>query len=731
MATKQVNIDIIAKDKTRQAMKSATTGVDKLKQSVFNLRNALVGIGAGVTLKSFVDVGRQVESLQIRLKFLFGSVEEGAKAFDVMSKFASKVPFSLEQIQAGAGNLAVVAKDAEELSRVLEITGNVASVTGLDFQTTAEQIQRSLSAGIASADIFRERGVRDLLGFKAGATVTAEETAEAFERVFGKGGRFAGATDDLAQTLTGTLSMLGDKLFNFQKEVAEGFLVGLKKEFGELDKFFQDNQEQIDKIAQSIGVGLSNAVIGFGEAVQFVADNFKILKAFVAGFIAFKLTEVVIKLASAFRKVFITLTGITALSGAKGLTLIAGAIGAMTTASMLLPDPLEKAEEALKKLTRKELERDIYKTLFAIQQLEVENAKLNKTLQMEGIRPDFGKNVRETFQRNTEIMSKNLDVAKEIPPIYDGIINKFSANEQKITELNEKYLLLVKTQDALKESSKETFEAFGQAPFAMGGKITESYKKQTDAVKETKKATLSLAEAEKLRLSALEAVEMALGRHESQIGLFANFANGFKEVAESQKEMFKQMQDIGASTFDKLKTSLTDFVMTGKLSFADLGTFVVRSMVDMLIGEAIKNAMKGSLAMFKADSIKKAFISLYEGAMKTFASIPFPFNIGAVGGAIAFGTGLINKIRGFEKGGRPPVGQPSIVGEKGAELFVPDQAGTVVPNDKLGMGKQVTVNFNINTVDARGFNELLVNSRGVIVNLINSAMNEKGKMAVV
>ncbi len=111
MATKQVNIDIIAKDKTRQAMKSATTGVDKLKQSVFNLRNALVGIGAGVAIKSFVDVGRQVESLQIRLKFLFGSVEEGAKAFDVMSKFASKVPFSLEQIQAGAGNLAVVAKD--------------------------------------------------------------------------------------------------------------------------------------------------------------------------------------------------------------------------------------------------------------------------------------------------------------------------------------------------------------------------------------------------------------------------------------------------------------------------------------------------------------------------------------------------------------------------------------------------------------------------------------------
>ena len=91
---------------------------------------------------------------------------------------------------------------------------------------------------------------------------------------------------------------------------------------------------------------------------------------------------------------------------------------------------------------------------------------------------------------------------------------------------------------------------------------------------------------------------------------------------------------------------------------------------------------------------------------------------------------LVGKMRGFEKGGRPPVGQPSIVGEGGPELFMPDSAGTIIPNDKLG-GQPVTVNFNINTVDARGFNELLVNSRGVIVNMINNAVNEKGKVAII
>ena len=148
-----------------------------------------------------------------------------------MASFASRVPFSLEQIQQGAGNLAVVSKDAEELAKMLEITGNVASVTGLDFRTTAEQIQRSFSAGIASADIFRERGVRDLLGFSAGATVSAEQTAEAFEKLFSGNGKFAKATKDMAKTLTATLSMIGDKIFNFQKVVAESLFKGLKQEF--------------------------------------------------------------------------------------------------------------------------------------------------------------------------------------------------------------------------------------------------------------------------------------------------------------------------------------------------------------------------------------------------------------------------------------------------------------------------------------------------------------------
>ena len=107
----------------------------------------------------------------------------GAKAFDNMSKFASKVPFSLQEISRGAGVLATVTDNADDLQKMLEITGNVAAVTGLDFQISAEQIQRSFSSGIGAADLFREKGVRNMLGFKAGANVSIEETVMAFEKV--------------------------------------------------------------------------------------------------------------------------------------------------------------------------------------------------------------------------------------------------------------------------------------------------------------------------------------------------------------------------------------------------------------------------------------------------------------------------------------------------------------------------------------------------------------------
>jgi len=673
VATKQVNIDIIAKDKTRQAMRSATGSVDRLKDSVFNLRNALLGLGAGVVAKSFIDTGREVERLRVRFKFLFDEASEGEKAFKGLIKFASQVPFSLEEIQRGSANLAVVSKDADELNKLLKITGDIASASGLDFQTTAEQIQRTFAGGINSADLFRERGVRALLGFEAGVAISAEQSRNHILKAFEEGTlSVVGASSVMAKTFDGTLSMIGDKFNLFKMAVMDaGPFDFLKASAMIIEKELEKNFGGIEKSAEKIGDAIVATTVKTLLFATQVLDTFKPVFDFIGSSIA-NLVNFVRALPPPLDSIGVI--GFLML-GSRGKLLVAVIAGVIDEIRGLLGsviDGIAFVQEKLNSFTLFRSEEQIQKVKEQIQAMR-ESA--------EQLRKPFG------------------DVVDEM----DKIGNK----------------------------GQIVFEGLGvsiDAEKIKAGGLTEALMKQLKVINK-------IMEANKLNRNKDEKENDKIKKEIEEVGMlekaYASFSKGFTSAMDTQKDAFKQVEEIGKASFGKLKATLTDFVMTGKLSFGDLAKFVVKAMVEMLIGQAIQFAFKKSLALFKSNAIIEGSINIIRGALETFAKIPFPLNIVAVGGAIAFGTSLLNRIKSFEKGGRPPVGQPSIVGEKGAELFVPDQAGTIVPNDQIGMGKQVTVNFNINTVDARGFNELLVNSRGTIVNLINSAMNEKGKMAIV
>jgi phage tail tape-measure protein len=297
--TQKLNIDIVARDKSKQALNGVQKSLGRLKDSVFNLRNAFLGLGAGLVIKNLVNTGKSLENLRTRLKFLLKDTNEGAKAFENMTKFASQVPFSLEEIQSGSGILATVTDNADDLQQMLEITGNVAAVTGLDFRTAAEQIQRSFSAGIGAADLFREKGVRNMLGFKAGATVSIEETVDAFERVFAKGGRFGKATDELAETFEGTLSMVGDKILQFKFAILEaGLFESLKAEFGSLDDFMEENSKNIEKIGTDIGIALGFAVTKVADGIKVLKDNMDKFATLIKFLVAVKVVTIFSQLES-------------------------------------------------------------------------------------------------------------------------------------------------------------------------------------------------------------------------------------------------------------------------------------------------------------------------------------------------------------------------------------------------------------------------------------------------
>ena len=611
----KLQIDIVAKDKSTQALQGVRGSLSRLKNSVFSLQSAFLGLGAGLAIRSLINTGKQIEELQVKLKFLFGSAREGAKAFDEMAKFAAKVPFSLEEIQSGSGVLAVVSKDAKELANLMEITGNVAAVTGLDFKTTAEQIQRSMSAGISAADLFRDRGVKAMLGFKAGATVTIEETADALQKTFGKGGKFGGATDELANTFEGTLSMIGDKFFNFKRTILEaGFFEGLKKQFGDLNKALEENSEMIEKLGVGVGTVLALGVEKLAQSIKLIAEYSNLVKETFKIIISYKLAKLFLNIARALVGVVAGMKAIAILSGPVGIGLAAAAAVAGTAAYYLLGKELDSIAEKIDRNHEK------FKT---------------------GEIPDRGRGMGQY----------TVISPKEMEAVDTFLYNTVSELEYKIPSATEK----------------------------------------------------AIAKFKELNSGALEDIK------NKQENIKMIIADGINSGITKMSEALARSVVLGEKLSDTLRN----------ISQQILGK-IIAHLIEKIARQAISIAMENTQI---AQLMTKLGIEKMITHEKTKQSVMK---------GVSTGGDLLTGIMGsFASGGAVSKGEPILVGENGAEMFVPNQSGQITQSARGTGGGSTTVNFNINTVDARGFNELLTQSRGTITQLINQAVNERGAKSII
>ena len=325
MANQTLKIDVVAQDKSKRALNQVQGNLQRVRQSVFNLRNAFIGLGAGVVVKGFVDAGIQIENLGVQLKALFGSATKGKEALEAVTKFAATTPFELRNIQQGITALATVAERAEKsgisFEELLKITGNTATVLGGDFALASLQIQRSFSAGIGSAELFRERGVRAMAGFKEGVAVNTEQSIQGLAKAFGSGGKFGNLTNELAQTLFGTVSNIKDAFFQFQVSVAEGFFGALKENLGDLKKTVEENKKSISEFGAMIGSGLSSAINATASAFKFFKENLDLIVNAIKILIAFKLIKFFLDLTIAIKG---TTTAMLAFNAATRKNLIIG-----------------------------------------------------------------------------------------------------------------------------------------------------------------------------------------------------------------------------------------------------------------------------------------------------------------------------------------------------------------------------------------------------------------------
>ena len=99
------------------------------------------------------------------------------------------------------------------------------------------------------------------------------------------------------------------------------------------------------------------------------------------------------------------------------------------------------------------------------------------------------------------------------------------------------------------------------------------------------------------------------------------------------------------------------------------------------IRDTVEDNMTRAITNFRefGDAARSILNAVFEGLVRLAIVKPFLAFLG---------------VPSFVHGGRPPLNRPSIVGERGPELFIPDRAGTVIPNNQLGDMGGISQEFN-------------------------------------
>ena len=302
MATQRITIEAVNKTgaalgKIQNDLKGINTATNSVSSGFSRLQTLIVGAAAafgGFKLASgFLDTARQLENLGLQLKAITGSAQEGAKALDIVKDAAGRSAFQLEEMAAAAPLLLNVADSTEQLNELFSITGDIAGAGGLDFVTAAEQLQRTFSAGIASADLFRERGIKAMLGFQEGVQYSAEQSKNFIIEGFRDGSiSIQGIAAEMALAFDGSFSMIKDAVFRFQAAVMDaGPFDMLKSMMALAVEALTDNFGSIEEGATSFGNKIvtvaNNTIIGFGKLLDALNPVFQFVQSSLNGLIEF------------------------------------------------------------------------------------------------------------------------------------------------------------------------------------------------------------------------------------------------------------------------------------------------------------------------------------------------------------------------------------------------------------------------------------------------------------
>ena len=150
---------------------------------------------------------------------------------------------------------------------------------------------------------------------------------------------------------------------------------------------------------------------------------------------------------------------------------------------------------------------------------------------------------------------------------------------------------------------------------------------------------------------------------------------GFKSWSDSIPDMTTNIQNLTKQGLEGLTDALTAGI-TGAANFADAIKSMAKSVVDSLIKMLVQKYIVDAAFGFITGKIDGGGGNLSAGGVQSVT--------------VAGGRGAL------AIGGPVQAGSPYMVGERGPEMFVPNQSGSIIPNNQVGGGSGVVVNQTIN-----------------------------------
>jgi hypothetical protein len=290
----------------------------------------------------------------------------------------------------------------------------------------------------------------------------------------------------------------------------------------------------------------------------------------------------------------------------------------------------------------------------------------------------LGELAKSRLDRESIYFGKLNDLNSEADKLLEERSNVQDALAQKaITEQQAKAMLLKIDKDiyAVNKSRQDLGEAERHERIS---EIDSDFT-LTGAEKFKKKAAIATAD-ERKRMGA---------DPESFTQNFAKSLNDFRTqlgtLAQQTAHLFTNVIGTAIQGVSQGITGLIHGTVTWSQALANVGDMILNVVIQALVN-MFAAWVTGRNSVSAAELAAQA-VELPGKIMDALATAISSYGVAAVIGIAALvaglGVGMAAAMGAFADGGRPPVGEISLVGERGPELFVPDRAGTIIPNHHM------------------------------------------------